>query len=137
MSEFLSVALRAFVRQRAEYRCEYCLLHEEDAELAHEPDHVIALKHGGATREQNLAWACVDCNHHKGTDLTSIDPETGRIARLFNPRRNRWARHFRLEGGIIRPLTAQGRVTEYLLQLNRPRRVQRRELLILAGRYPR
>ena len=40
-----------------EILCEHCLLHEEDAMLAHQPDHVIAVKHRGVTHESNLAWA--------------------------------------------------------------------------------
>jgi hypothetical protein len=38
------------------------LLAEEDAFLPHEPDDVIAEKHGGPTTFQNLALACFDCN---------------------------------------------------------------------------
>ncbi|WP_437581836.1 HNH endonuclease signature motif containing protein [Sorangium sp. So ce887] len=44
---------------------------------AHEVDHLVALKHGGATLPENLALSCVLCNKHKGTDLASIDGETG------------------------------------------------------------
>ena len=55
MSERLPAKLRARVRQRAGRRCEYCLLHEDDAGLAHEPDHVLACRHGGLTTEDNLA----------------------------------------------------------------------------------
>jgi hypothetical protein len=95
------------------------------------------MKHRGESHEGNLAWTCFYCNRHKGSDLASIDIETGRIVRLFNPRTDRWSRHFRLDGGVIVPLTARGRVTERLLQLNRSEYVQRREYLILAGSYPR
>ena len=37
--------------------------------------------------------------------------------------------HFRLEGAVIEPLTAVGRVTEFLLQLNRFDRLANRRLL--------
>ena len=44
-----SRALRGQVRERAEGRCEYCLL-PEDADLVRfEVDHVIAEQHGGKT----------------------------------------------------------------------------------------
>jgi hypothetical protein len=130
-------ALRELVRQRAHFRCEYCLIHEEDALFPHVVDHIIARKHGGPTHENNLAWSCMACNAFKGSDLASINPETGRIVRLFNPRKQQWARHFRLEDAHIVPLTAKGLVTEYLLQFNRLRFVRSRRILILAGRYPR
>jgi 5-methylcytosine-specific restriction endonuclease McrA len=137
MSERVPATLRDLVQARAGFRCEYCLFHEDDTWFPHEVDHIVARKHRGETRADNLAWACFACNGFKGSDLTSIDPETGRVVRLFNPRKDKWARHFRLEGPLILPLTAKGRVTEYLLQLNQPRFVRARQILLLAGRYPR
>jgi hypothetical protein len=47
-------ALRRRARERAQNRCEYCLLHEDDAYLPFEVDHIIAEKHGGATLIENL-----------------------------------------------------------------------------------
>jgi 5-methylcytosine-specific restriction endonuclease McrA len=66
--------LRRQVQERAQGRCEYCLIHESDMYYPHEPDHVIAEKHGGATSLENLAWACFYCNRFKGSDLASVDP---------------------------------------------------------------
>jgi hypothetical protein len=44
----MDAALRAFVRERAGRRCEYCRLHEEDDDfLAFHVEHVIARQHGG------------------------------------------------------------------------------------------
>jgi hypothetical protein len=100
---------------------------------AHEIDHVIAEKHGGPTSPENLANACAVCNGFKGSDLTSVDPETGSIVPLFNPRRDRWVEHFRIVGGRIETLTPTGRVTVRLLQLNHRDRVQEREFLVAAG----
>lgn len=137
MSDYVPAKLRAIVRQRARNRCESCLVHEGDVGFSHEPDHIIACKQGGATVEENLAWACHVCNNLKGSNLSSVDIETGRIVRLFHPRRDRWTRHFRLESGQIVPVTAVGRVTEYLLQFNHPHTVKTRRALIKAGRYPR
>ena len=45
----ISAALRREVRERARERCEYCLLPESQSYFPHEPDHLIALKHGGET----------------------------------------------------------------------------------------
>ena len=136
MSAPVPAALRTQVRERAEACCEYCLLHEEDAWVPHEPDHIIATKHRGRTDEANLAWTCLACNRHKGTDVASIDDGTGQVVRLFHPRRDRWARHFRFQGAEIVGRTAVGRVTVQLLQFNRRDRVRMRRTLIAAGLYP-
>lgn len=125
--------LRRAVRLRARDCCEYCLVPESMTLAVHEIDHVIAEKHGGPTDADNLALACVLCNGFKGSDLASIDPESGAIVPLFNPRRDRWTEHFRLETGRIQPLTASGRATVRLLQLNHPHRVEERLLLVAAG----
>lgn len=127
---------RRQVRDRARGHCEYCLLHDEDAYFPHEADHIIAEKHGGPTVAENLAWACLTCNRNKGTDLASLDPINGRLVPLFNPRRQKWTRHFRVDGARIEPLTAVGRVTVFLLRLNDPERVTERRMLMAAGRYP-
>jgi hypothetical protein len=137
MSDEVPSTLRALVQDRAGFRCEYCLLHEDDSWEPHQPDHIIARKHRGLTESENLCWTCAVCNRHKGSDLASIDRQTGRIVRLFHPRRDQWTRHFRLSRGKIVPRTAVGRVTAFLLQLNRPDRVQVRSILHDKGLYPR
>jgi len=132
----ISASLRREVRERAGERCEYCLLAESEAIFPHEPDHLIALKHGGKTTFANLALACFDCNRFKGSDIASIDPITSQLVALFNPRIQRWSDHFQLRGGLIVPLTSVGRVTEKLLQLNLGSRVEIRERLIAIKAYP-
>jgi 5-methylcytosine-specific restriction endonuclease McrA len=92
----ISAALRREVRERAGERCEYCLLAESQSFFPHEPDHLIALKHGGKTVSANLALACFDCNRFKGSDIASIDAATGKLALLFNPRTQMWSEHFYL-----------------------------------------
>lgn len=132
----IPAALRRVVRARASERCEYCRLAEEDAFFPHEPDHVVALKHGGATDEANLALACIECNRHKGTDLASIDPDSGAIVALFNPRSDVWDDHFQALGGRVAPRSSVGRVTVALLRLNAPARVEVRVELAAQGRWP-
>ena len=132
----ISAALRRRVQERARGCCEYCLLSEEDAWLSHEPDHIIAEKHGGETIGENLAWACFDCNRHKGSDIASRDATTGSLAALFDPRSQRWRDHFELNEGSIIGVSAIGRVTERLLKFNQPERVETRRLLIQVSRYP-
>ena len=126
-------SLRREVRERAGERCEYCLLADSQAVPPHEPDHLIALKHGGKTTLANLALACFDCNRFKGSDIASIDVITGELVPLFNPRTQTWSEHFRLKGGKILPLTPIGRVTEKLLRFNLPTRVEVRERLVAMG----
>ncbi len=82
---YIPAALRNLVYERADGCCEYCLISETVTFAAHQIDHIIAEKHGGQTVEENLALSCALCNKYKGSDLTSIDPETGEIVRLFNP----------------------------------------------------
>jgi hypothetical protein len=134
--KYVPVALRRLVRDRAAERCEYCLVPERLTLATHWVDHVVAEKHGGRTEEDNLALSCVLCNQHKGSDLTSIDPQTGAITPLFHPRRDRWADHFRLVGARIEPLTPTGRVTVRLLQLNHPDRIEERELMLRLDLRP-
>src|ERR1044072_9048691 len=132
----ISAALRREVRVRARERCEYCLLAESQAFCPHEPDHLIARQHGGETVSANLAFACFDCNRFKGSNIASLDPVTGELAPLFNPRTQRWSEHFKLKGVRIVPLTSVGRVTEKTLRLNLPVRTKARERWFALGLYP-
>jgi hypothetical protein len=101
----------------------------------HEPDHVIAFKHGGPTTGENLAYACFDCNRAKGSDIASIDPDTGILTPLFSPRTDAWSEHFRHNGPVIEARTAIGRVAVRVLRMNLPVRVAIRESLMRAGRF--
>jgi hypothetical protein len=74
--------------------------------------------------------ACNRCNSHKGTNLSSIDPETEKKVDLFDPRRDTWEEHFTFDGPRIVGRTAKGRATLHLLQMNAPYRVELREWLI-------
>lgn len=127
---YIPAALRRLVEERANYRCEYCLLPASVAFFPHEVDHVIAEKHGGATDADNLALACWRCNRHKGSDLGSFDPKTKVFSFLFNPRIQEWNEHFRLEEVTIVGLTPEGRTTVNLLQLNSDERLAERQRLL-------
>lgn len=136
MAAYLPTELRRIVHERAGERCEYCLYPQKASFLAFEVEHIIAEKHGGATTADNLALACPYCNRFKGTDLGSLDPETGQLTPFFNPRTQEWSDHFRLDGMQITPLTPEGRVTVDILQFNHPDRIVERQRLILVGKYP-
>jgi 5-methylcytosine-specific restriction endonuclease McrA len=88
-SVYIPPALRQLVYQRAGGCCEYCLIPDAVTFAGHEIDHIISQKHGGSTEANNLALACVLCNKHKGSDITSLDPTTGAIVPLFHPCRDR------------------------------------------------
>ncbi len=66
MTTYLSATLRQLVHQRASGACEYCRIHQTFSIYTHEVDHVIALKHGGESTDDNLVLACLPCNRHKG-----------------------------------------------------------------------
>lgn len=132
---YIPLALRRLVSERACYRCEYCLLPEEFSSFPHEPDHIIPLKHGGPTTAENLALACYWCNRLKGSDLATLDPRTGQVTSLFNPRLHSWNEHFQLDGAEIIPLTPEGRATVDLFKFNRADRLTARQLLFEAGYY--
>lgn len=110
---------RTRVRERAGNRCEYCQLHQEDSPLARlHVEHIIPKAHGGSDDLDNLALACIDCNLHKGSNLTGLDPETGRVTELFHPRRQTWTDHFEWQGIQISGKTATGRTTVRVLSMN-------------------
>ncbi|MEM7317126.1 MAG: hypothetical protein AAF497_28665, partial [Planctomycetota bacterium] len=77
-----------------------------------------------------LALACDRCNLHKGTNLSSVDPDSLETVALFHPRRDRWLDHFRFEGATIIGISPTGRATARLLQMNAKHRVQIRRWLI-------
>lgn len=111
-------------------------LRAEDAGFPHQVDHIVSRKHGGLSRAGNLAYACMLCNRHKGTDLASVNLPTERLVRLFHPRRDQWDEHFRLDGEFIEPISEIGRVTVRLLRLNAAERTAERRLLQRLGSYP-
>jgi len=67
---YISAALRQLVKERANARCEYCLVREGEVLLPHQPDHIIAEQHGGESidvqkknldleKETNEIWKLV------------------------------------------------------------------------------
>jgi hypothetical protein len=121
---------------RAEGICEYCQITEDDTFYGCEVDHVISEKHGGPTEEANLAFACVCCNSAKGSDVGSIEWESGEFIRFFNPRTDRWADHFVLVDCRIEKVTYIGAVTARVLGFNTGERVLERQTLQDLKRYP-
>jgi hypothetical protein len=98
-------------------------------------EHITARKHQGSDDLANLCLACHRCNLHKGSNLAGIDPDDdGRaLVRLFHPRRDIWHDHFRFEGASIVGITAIGRTTVWVLNLNDVRRLELRSALLENG----
>ncbi len=134
----MKASTRALVRARAGQRCEYCHLHERDSPLfAFHIDHILAKKHGGTDDPKLLAWSCHHCNLAKSSNLSGRDPVTSRIVVLFNPRRQRWQRHFVWDGAQLVGLTPCGRATIAVLNINAAHRIELRQLLIEVHRLER
>jgi hypothetical protein len=128
--------LRNLVRRRADDRCEYCRIGQGDEPyLPFHVEHIIARQHRGSDAAHNRAWSCNHCNSCKGPNLTGIDPRTGKIVRLFHPRKHKWERHFRWVGPYLVGRTPVGRTTVEVLQINHPNRANLRQALIDAGMF--
>ena len=136
MSNRIDSETRQIVASRANFVCEYCLVAEEDAYFRFQIEHIISRKHSGTSALGNLALACVFCNRYKGSDIATLSPETGELIRLYHPRTNHWADHFRLHGVVIEPLTDIGKATVRVLQMNHDDQLLEREILSKRKRYP-
>lgn len=132
----MEAALTRLVWQRAKHRCEYCRMLQASDDAPYEIDHIIARKHGGPTAPGNLCLSCFYCNSFKGSDIGGLDPQTGKLTPLFNPRRHKWATHFRWQRAYLIGRTPIGRVTVALLHINDDYRVELREGLIEEGVFP-
>lgn len=129
---------REVVRRRAGDRCEYCRLPAEAVPyLVFHVDHIVAKQHLDDLSDdpEGLAWACSNCNYHKGPNLVSIDPESLDRVDLFNPREDDWIDHFLVAQGAIVGKTPSGRATARLLNMNSARLVRLRIELIEQGRF--
>jgi 5-methylcytosine-specific restriction endonuclease McrA len=131
-------ALRERVAEQARYRCGYCLTAETIIGTPMEVDHLLPEADGGLTEEDNLWLACSLCNDHKSDRIAALDPDTESVVRLFDPRHQVWAEHFRWapEGDRIVGLTPTGRATVLALHLNRASLVKARQLWVSVGWHP-
>lgn len=133
----MDASTRELVWGRASGRCEFCRIHHDDEPFYRlHVDHIVPKQHGGTDDPDNLALACHHDNEHKGTNLSSVDPETGKVVRLFHPRSQRWSRHFRFEGPLIVGRTKCCRATVAVLAPIAPDRVELRAALIAADEFP-
>ena len=125
---------RDFVGQRAGHQCEYCRLPQDAAPFfTFHVEHVRAKQHRGGDEADNLALACPFCNRFKGPNLSAIDPETGTLVPIFNPRTQSWQEHFAFVDGEILGRTPVGRATALLLNMNQEPRLEMRFELLRNG----
>ncbi len=112
------------VIDRAHDRCEVCGMHQCLQGATFHVDHLVPRSLGGPTMIENLAWICPSCNLHKSNRVVAVDPHTGQVVPLFNPRTDDWSGHFCWRGYEISALTPVGRATIAALDLNHPRRIR-------------
>src|SRR5947209_6223523 len=76
-------------------------------------DHIVPESHGGLAAPANLALCCYACQQKKSAFDAGHDPATKTAVPLFNPRRQRWSRHFRWSPDELEliGLTRVGRAT--------------------------
>lgn len=137
-SEYVPVALKQLVFERARGLCEYCC---SQAKYAIDPlviDHVQPVSKGGQTIENNLALSCQTCNNYKHNKAEALDPVTGQLVPLFHPRRMEWNQHFIWNEDTTQMLgiTPTGRATVALLQTNREGVVNMRRVLVIMNEHP-
>ena len=132
----MSPTLLREVWRRAAGRCEYCHLPASRYPWPFHVDHIISLQHGGQTVVENLAWACLHCNLHKGPNLAGRDPATGKLTPLFHPRQDQWRDHFEWNGAELVGRTVIGQVTIQVLAINDPDFLTVREALLEEGVFP-
>ena len=83
----VSPTLRAKILAQAQYRCGYCLTQQIVVNWLLEVEHIIPTVAGGSDDEENLWLSGTACNRYKGRQIQARDGRTGRLVRLFNPRR--------------------------------------------------
>jgi len=126
------------VRGRAGGRCEYCHMPEAHVSSQFEIEHIVPKQHLGSDALGNLAWACAQCNRHKGPNLSGLDHRVSRIRpiRLFHPRLHVWRYHFKCSGPLLAGRTAIGRATVHVLNMNDDMQAELRRQLLNEDLFP-
>jgi hypothetical protein len=134
----VSDSTRQKVLEFFDHRCAYCLSAQKYLMLTLEIDHIKPIAKGGTDDEANLCSCCRSCNMYKSTHTDGIDPDTGKVTPLFNPRNDTWSEHFRRseDGTRVIGLTANGRVTVAVRQLNNETAIVARNNWVSVGWHP-
>jgi hypothetical protein len=128
--------IRSRVIARAGGRCEYCRIPSQGQIAWFPVDHIRPRNACGETELENLALACPRCNGHKWAFETGVDPQTGSVHTLFNPRTEEWGEHFQWapDGSLkIHGKTPTGRATVDRLIINDAEVLTIREFLSNLG----
>jgi hypothetical protein len=136
--EYIPVALRQLVIDRALGYCEYCRSSGDFALESMEFEHVVPVSQGGTTVAENLALACHGCNNYKQSRTQGFDLVSAELVPLYHPRKMSWSEHFAWseDTSLAIGLTAIGRVTIIFLRLNRVGVVNLRVVLRSIGKHP-
>ncbi len=126
------------VAARAGGCCEYCRSQARFSSDSFSIEHIVPRARGGASDPTNLALSCQGCNNRKFTATDAIDPSTGELTPLYNPREHRWSEHFAWNDDFtaLIGLTPTGRATIVKLVLNRAAVVNLRRVLREADEHP-
>jgi hypothetical protein len=131
-------SIRNAVIERAKSCCEYCVGQQAFSMDVFSVEHTWPRSKGGTNAFENLALSCQGCNNCKHAHTEAIDPQTKKSAPLYNPRKDRWQKHFTWSEDytLILGLTPTGRATIELLELNRPGNQNLRQVLYVTGYHP-
>jgi hypothetical protein len=134
----ISKKTRLLVAERAKHCCEYCLSQAKYSSDYFSIEHIIPRFRKGSDFIINLAYACLACNNHKYTHIEAIDPVSGILVALYNPRIDVWAQHFCWSDdySLLTGLTPKGRATIEKLHLNRAYVVNLRLVMTAVGKHP-
>ena len=135
MADYSWNEIKQLVYLRAYGCCEYCRTAEANTGQTMQIDHIHP---NGGDDVDNLCLSCWNCNNHKREATQAVDPSTGEIVPLFNPREDRWENHFEWieQATRIQGKTASGRATVVRLKMNRPAIIVARQRWVAGGFHP-
>ena len=136
--QHLSEGVRRDVRQRANHLCEYCHTSEQWQSVPFTIDHILPVSLDGSSDLDNLALACFTCNRQKSSRTEAVDPSSGKIVPIFDPRQAQWSDHFIWSSDKLYIIgrTPIGRATVATLDLNRERIIMIRSADLIVSRHP-
>jgi hypothetical protein len=134
----ISLKLQVKIRLQANNRCGYCLLPQVLNPTLLEIEHIHPIAEGGTDDEENLWLACRECNSHKSNKTHSFNKLTNKKTKLFNPRKQVWANHFKFSHDKTEIIgkTACGRATVETLKMNSSILVSVRKLWVEFDLFP-
>lgn len=135
MSDVSWNTIRQRVYERANGCCEYCQTCEVNTGQTMHVDHIIP---NGGNSLENLCLSYWNCNTSKQNVTEAIDPKSGEIFPLFNPRTQKWDEYFEwLDNGVlVHGITAIGRATVKRLKMNRTRIIIARQRWVKSDFHP-